>query len=55
MEKNEPLAYRDAMMRIEKRIPERVKYKALGRKKQKIFQELHELSGDKYKNKLKEL
>ena len=55
MEKNEPLSYRQAMLKIEKRIPERVISKALGRRQQKIFIELHSLSGEAYRDKLKEL
>jgi hypothetical protein len=55
MEKNEPLSYRAAMLEIEKRIPERIIQKSLSRVKQKIFTELHNLSGDEYQEKLKEI
>ena len=55
MEKNEPLEYRTAMLEMTKKVPERIKIKALGRKKQKIFIQLHNLSGEDYQNKLKEL
>lgn len=55
MEKNEPLSYRTAMLEIEKRVPERVKIKAHSERKQRIFRELHNLSGAAYREKLKEL
>lgn len=55
MEKNEPLSYRKAILEIEKRVPDRVIYKKLSKRKQEIFTELHNLSGKEYQEKLKQV
>lgn len=55
MEKNEPLSYRNTMLEIEKRIPDKVKITALSGQQQELFKELCRLKGEDYKNKLKEL
>lgn len=55
MEKNEPLSYRNQMLELEKRVPERVFVKKLDQKKQRIFTELHNLSGRQYREKLTEI
>ena len=55
MDKNEPLDYRDAMIRIIRRKPKLPLTKAVKDKRLKIFTELHGLSGKAYQDKLKEL
>ena len=55
MDKNEPLDYRDAMMRIIRRRPKLPLTKVVKAKRLKIFTELHGLSGKAYQDKLKEL
>lgn len=55
MEKNEPLSYRKQMLEMIKRVPERIKQSKISGKKQRIFKELHGLSGKEYQDKLNEL
>jgi len=54
-DKNELLSWRDTITEIERKVPIKPQYKRLPENKQKIFKELHGLSGDEYQEKLKEL